>query len=82
MGDRYCDGVEDPARKYINNPFCPKGFDEKGSPKRFTCSANGKVSIDVLEVCDGKTDCDDGLDEKVALVLLTLRAYFRLKPNK
>ena len=64
MGDRYCDGVEDPAWKYINNPSCPKGFDEKGCPKRFTCSANGKVNIDILEVCDGKTDCDDGSDER------------------
>ena len=64
MGDRYCDGVEDPAWKYINNPSCPKGFDEKGCPKRFTCSASGKVNIDILEVGDGKTDCDNGLDKK------------------
>ena len=64
MGDRYCDGVEDPAWKYINKSDCPQGFDEILCPKRFKCNATGKVSIDVLEVCDGKADCDDNSDEK------------------
>ena len=63
MGDRYCDGVEDPAWRFINDTACPKGFDEKWCPKRFKCKANGKVSIDVLQVCDGIEDCDDQSDE-------------------
>ena len=64
MGDRYCDGVEDPAWQYINRSDCPRGFDETFCPKRFKCNAAGKVSIDVLHVCDGKSDCDDNSDEK------------------
>ena len=28
MGDRYCDGIEDPAWQYINSSDCPRGFDE------------------------------------------------------
>ena len=64
MGDRYCDGVEDPAWQYINKLSCPKGFDELFCPKRFKCNANGKVSIDSLKVCDGKADCNDNSDEK------------------
>ena len=63
MGDRYCDGVEDPAWQYINRSDCSRGFDEMFCPKRFKCSAAGKVSIDVLNVCDGKSDCDDNSDE-------------------
>ena len=63
MGDRYCDGVEDPAWMYLNATLCPKGFDELDCPKRFKCNATGKVSIDVLQVCDGKPDCDDRSDE-------------------
>ena len=63
MGDRYCDGVEDPAWQYINMSDCPKGFDEMFCPKRFNCTANDKVSIDVLNVCDGVSDCDDNSDE-------------------
>ena len=63
MGDRYCDGVEDPAWQYINRLDCPRGFDEMFCPKRFKCNTTGKVSIDVLHVCDGKSDCDDNSDE-------------------
>ena len=64
MGDRYCDGVEDPAWQYINRSDCPQGFDEMFCPKRFKCNATGKVSIDILNVCDGTSDCNDNSDEK------------------
>ena len=63
MGDRYCDGVEDPAWQYINRSDCPRGFDEIFCPKRFKCNATGKISIEILNVCDGKLDCDDKSDE-------------------
>ena len=64
MGDRYYDGVEDPAWRFIkNNSNCPRGFDEMFCLNRFRCNAAGKVSIDVLRVCDGTPDCDDGSDE-------------------
>ena len=63
MGDRYCDGVEDPAWQYINRSDYPRGFDEMFCPKRFKCNATRKVSIDVLNVCDGVSDCDDSSDE-------------------
>ena len=63
MGDRYCDGVEDPAWQYINKSDCPRGFDEMFCPKRFKCNATGKVSIDILNICDGTSDCDDNSDE-------------------
>ena len=63
MGDRYCDGIEDPAWLYINKSDCPRGFDERFCPKRFKCNATGKVSIDILQVCDEKSDCDDNSDE-------------------
>ena len=64
MGDRYCDGIEDPAWQYINKPECPQGFDELFCSKRFSCNASGKISIDVLQVCDRIPDCDDNADEK------------------
>ena len=64
MGDRYCDGVEDPAWQFINKPECPKGFDELDCPMRFKCQAKGKISIDVSQICDGIMDCDDHADEK------------------
>ena len=63
IGDRYCDGVEDAAWNFLNNSMCPKGFDELDCPKRFKCNATGKVSIDVIQKCDGKPDCDDHSDE-------------------
>jgi len=63
MGDRYCDGVKDSAWKFINDSACPQGFDEFFCPNRFRCNANGNVSIDILQKCDGKVDCDDESDE-------------------
>ena len=64
LGDRYCDGVEDQAWKFIKNDSCPQGFDEKWCPKRFKCnSTDGKVSVDISKVCDGKLDCNDASDE-------------------
>ena len=64
MGDRYCDGVEDPAWQFINKPECPKGFDELDCPLRFKCKAKEKISIYVSQICDGNVDCDDNSDEK------------------
>ena len=64
MRDRYCDGVEDPAWQFINKPECPKGFDEIDCPMRFKCKAKGKMSIDVLQICNGIMDYDDHSDEK------------------
>ena len=71
MGDRYCDGVEDPAWQYINRSDCPRGFDEMFCPQRFKCNAAGKVSIDALNVCDRMSDCDDNSDEKNCSTTLT-----------
>ena len=76
MGDRYCDGVEDQAWRVINNSACPQGFDEMFCPKRFNCSANGKISIDVLQVCDGKADCDDEEDERSRAIPLNNQSIF------
>ena len=64
MGDRYCDGVEDPAWQFINKSECLKGFDELDCPMRFKCKAKKKKSIDVVQICNGKVDCDDRSDEK------------------
>ena len=76
MGDRYCDGVEDPAWQYISEPECSRGFDELLCPKRFKCNASGKVSIDVQQVCDGKADCDDGSDENDCRVVSRIQSIF------
>ena len=64
MGDRYCDGIEDPAWRFINKSECPRGFDELLCPKRFECKAAGKVSVDDRQVCDGEVYCYDSSDEK------------------
>ena len=76
MGDRYCDGVADPAWQYINCSDCPQGFDEMFCPKRFICNATGKVSIDVLNVCDGTSDCDDNSDESNCSTVTIISSIF------
>ena len=76
MGDRYCDGVEDPAWQYINKSKCPRGFDELFCRKRFKCSVAGSISIDVQQVCNGKADCDDGSDEKNCSSVLHIQRIF------
>ena len=63
LGDRYCDGVEDEAWMFINNSYCPRGFDERYCPKRLQCNAKDRISIDVGLICNGIKDCDDGSDE-------------------
>ena len=76
MGDRYCDGVEDPAWQYINKSECPQGFDELLCRNRFKCRAADKVSIDVQQVCNGKADCDDGSDENNCPVVSNIQSIF------
>ena len=76
MGDRYCDGVEDPAWQYINKSHCPRGFDEMFCPKRFKCHATGKGSIDVLNVCDGTSDCNDNSDESYCSTATNISRIF------
>ena len=76
MGDRYCDGVEDPAWQYINRSDCPRGFDETFCPKRFKCNATGKISIDVVNVCDRTSDCDDNSDENNCPIVTKISSIF------
>ena len=76
MGDRYCDGIEDPAWQYINRSDCPRGFDEMFCPKRFKCNATGKVSIDVVNVCDEMSDCDDNSDENNCFTATQISSIF------
>ena len=65
MGYRYCDGVEDPAwAVYQQARVSQKDFDELDCPMRFKCKAKEKISIDVSQICNGITDCDDHSDEK------------------
>ena len=64
IGDRYCDGIEDNFFNIINNSICPKGYEELNCPKRFSCKARNKVSIDIDQKCNGKIDCDDNSDER------------------
>ena len=76
MGDRYCDGFEDPAWQFINKSECPRGFDELSCSKRFKCSADGKISIDVQQVCNGKADCDDASDESNCFGISNIQSIF------
>jgi len=76
MGDRYCDDVEDPAWKFISDSSCPQGFDELFCPKRYRCNAAGKISIDILQICDGIADCDDESDEQDCPVAASIQSIF------
>ncbi|XP_076802491.1 uncharacterized protein LOC143446638 isoform X2 [Clavelina lepadiformis] len=64
MGERYCDGYVDEAWRYLKDFNCPRGFDESDCPMRFLCKSAQKVSIDILQLCDGIEDCDGGIDEE------------------
>ena len=79
LGDRYCDGIEDEAWIYINSSICPKGFDELLCPKRFSCKAGNRVSIDANEICDGFVNCDNGVDESICHRNATGQAVLRGK---
>jgi len=65
LGDRYCDGENDPAWIYLKNSDCPEGFDEKieDCTERFYCKAGNLISIPIDKVNDGNRNCDDGSDE-------------------
>ena len=65
LGDRYCDGIIDPAFTFLNDPNCPAGFDERSEDctERFYCSTGNMISIPRSRINDGNQDCDDGSDE-------------------
>ena len=64
IGDRYCDGIENDFYNITHNSTCRKGYEELNCPKRFSCKAGNKISIDIDQICDGKQDCDDNSDER------------------
>ena len=65
FGDHYCNGIEDEfAWEFLNQSACPRGFDEKLCPKRYSCRSGVKMSIDVSQICNGVVDCDEGEDEQ------------------
>ena len=66
MGDRYCDGLNDPSSTLLNTSRCPDGFDEnpEDCPERFYCKSGNFVSIPKRRINDGIRNCDDGSDER------------------
>ena len=63
IGEYYCDGEYSPVHQNIRSCGCSRGFDELFCSKRYVCSADGKVSIRLDQICNGVFDCDDRSDE-------------------